>query len=247
MRLYSFFSGSVFIAEKFKHFYFYGNDSATLAFRQHLLKWWFSRNGYNILERDTIEGYQPEPDLFAVSHEKTPMVFLKKSPKSLDTLTVPCVWQAASTKNTLHDKALKNPRIAALACYELKPDDVAHALRYYLNLEFNITVEGKKLLEAGQILCHEPTFFFSEAYKIALGAPLEKRDTAEKDEDLIGSWRLRSAMILRQLKTDPTPALWQELNTLRHQERIFKSGRAATPQLIEYHDFLKLSCKKTGL
>jgi hypothetical protein len=138
MKLYSFFSGPTFIAEKFSVFYFYGNSTALITFRQQIIKWWFEKNGYSFIELDSIDDYMPEPSLFsgADCNDKDFLV-LKKAPKNIDSINQPCFWSSSGTKSIAHDKALNSNKVASVACYDIKTDEILSLLSLYLEKEFS--------------------------------------------------------------------------------------------------------------
>ena len=232
MRFYGFFSNTTFVGEKFQHIYLYGNNTSSLTFRSEYFKWWWKHQGYEIIEADTFESYRPEVGLFTSLATKPQCLILKKAPKRLDALSHTCLWHATHTKHGGHEVALKAPSVASIPCYDIKLDEMTIALASYLEKEFSKKVDRQLLVEAARNLCEKPAFFFSEAYKVALGAPCQALGVGE--EDLMGGLRLDSALTLRKLKTSPEPHLWAHLKALRSQEQLFKSGSSAAQGMMEF-------------
>lgn len=231
MRLNGFFSGAKFLIENYQYIYCYGNQPSIIHLRWDFLKWWYYKQGYSVQVAETLADAQPVTDLFSCGQSY--LYHLKKMPKKVgDILNTPTkiFWQSPG-KNSLHMEALNNKQIAAIPCYDIKTDDMVTMLTFYLFHEFHL--EAKDLQDVASYLCHEPRFFFSQAFKLALGdTSLPLKDLAK--DDVMGHLRLRSAILLKTIPNATSLAPFHELARLRQQEVIYKSGSKATHALLDY-------------
>lgn len=239
MRLHGFFSGSTLLMDKYNYIYCYGNHSALISFRMAFLAWWHKQASYEIRTIESLANRVPMPSLFGTLNPSLSFCFLKKAPKTLQEIldtSGKIFWQSPYAKGSMHQEALGSRQVAALACYDIKIEEMAQALIFYVQQEFKTSLSTSAVKEAAIYLCQEPHFFFSEAFKLAMGEAQTFRPPFEKDADVIGGLRFQSAVTLKNLSSPSPQPLWQKLLALRQQEMVFKSGTSSTHALLKYYE-----------